>query len=138
MVVVGGPGGADESDFVHEVAHMREPVGHFDAILSPLLEPGLQGVERELDLVLSRNKRLEIFLGERVGEDPLVRCFRKLLAGVLRERGFGIERFDVGNAAQHEQPDHAFRFGRKVRLTSGRQPVIFVGARLAGHHGAEG
>jgi hypothetical protein len=119
VVVVGGPGGADQRHFVHLVADVGEPVGDEDAVFAAGLIAGLHGIERELDLVLTGDEGLEVFLDEGVRQGVAVRRFRKLLAGVFVELRLGVERFDVGDAAEHEEPDDAFGFGREVGLGAG-------------------
>ena len=59
------------------------------------------------------------------------------LPGVFVQRRLGIERLDMAHAAEHEQPDHAFRLRLKVRLAVGQRPVVFHGARSLRQHRAE-
>src|SRR5262249_24575140 len=122
VVVVAGPERADDGDLVDAFGDVRPPVADLDARFAPLLETGLQRVELRLHLVLAGDDLADVFLEERGVERRLVRRLRDRLAGVLGQGGFRVEAFDVAGAADHEQPDYAFRLGREVRFTVGRRP----------------
>jgi hypothetical protein len=127
VIVVGGPGRADERDLVHHLTHMREPVAHQGAGLRARAVPALHRVKRQLDLVLAGHERLQVLFHKRILERVLIRRFGKLLSRVLIQGRFGIERLDVADAAEHEEPDDPLGLGLEVWLAIGRRPGILGG-----------
>src|SRR5262249_3716843 len=60
------------------------------------------------------------------------------LAGVLVQGRLGIERLQVADTAQHEEPDDALRLRLEMRLPVGRLPRLGADDAVLEQHGAEG
>ena len=65
VVVVCGPGRANDGQIVDAIADMRKPVADFDAALSALPIADLHGEQLQLDLVLAGHKLNHVLLGVR-------------------------------------------------------------------------
>ena len=138
MIVVGGVHRADQRHFVDHRAHVGPPVGDLRSALAILAVTNLHRVKRQLDAVIAFDEFLDTLDVGRI-QRVFVRRLRDVLARVFVERRLGIEGVHVADAAQHEQPDHAFRFRREVGLAIGRSPGVSRrgGLAVALEHRAE-
>ena len=137
VIAVGRPHRTDDRQLVDVLRDMRKPVADLDAALPVLVKADLQRIERVplIAVGVGNHQSLERqFLRIlRVGE----RRFGDRLAAVLGEHRLRVEALHVADAAVHEQPDHALRFGSEMRLAVGRRPVSITAVAIALQHGRE-
>ncbi len=105
-------------------AEMGPPVADLDARLAVLVKTDLERVERLADVAVGvilhelPHVARQLVL-ERLGEGRL----GDRLAGILIDRGLGVEALQVAGAADHEQPDDVLGSGSEVRLPVGWLPA---------------
>ena len=91
---------------------MRPPVTDLGARFASLAVPDLQRVELVHQFPRRTGKVADVFAVERRLEHlPGVGTLVDGQPGILVECGFGVERFEMAGATDHEQPDHALGLG---------------------------
>ena len=123
MIVVGGPGRANECDIVGALGQVRPPVADFDAALPTLALADLQRQQSLHELPLF-HRGVDMVLNVRRVQHSSIRCLADGLSAIFAKSGLGVKTFHVTDTAQHEDPDDALGFRSEVRFAIRAGPIL--------------